>query len=132
MGPRLAANPGRLGAAAQWRCFPSASGSQMVHKVPLPLDSTNWAMIVNTSGNWDPARINFKMLRTESLEKKPVPFSVPSTLGGAGARDCVADFSVICARNVPGRPIQIPRTGDLFPGYTRLVSAGRPEPPGEC
>lgn len=43
----------------------------MVHNVPSPRDSTNRAMIVSTSDSGDPARINFKMSSTDSLEKRP-------------------------------------------------------------
>src|SRR5580704_2653532 len=64
----------------------------MVHNVPLPCDSTNPAIIVNTSDNSDPARINFRMLRTESLEKKPDSFCSGSSFGRSSAGNCVADF----------------------------------------
>jgi len=63
---------------AQCSRFPSASGSQMVHNVPAPLDLTNPAMIVSTSDNSDPARINFRILRTDWLEKKPESFGARS------------------------------------------------------
>ena len=39
----------------------------MVHNVPLPWDSTNRAMIVSTSDKGDPARINLRILSTDSF-----------------------------------------------------------------
>src|ERR1700685_2992655 len=50
-------------------------------------------MIVSTSDNSDPARINLKMLRTDSLEKKPASFCAPSTFGRSCTGDCDADFT---------------------------------------
>src|SRR5580698_2687134 len=44
-------------------------------------------MIASTSGNSDPARINFRMSSTDSLEKRPVSIFATSC-----ARDCIADF----------------------------------------
>jgi hypothetical protein len=38
-------------------------------------------MTVSTSDKSDPARINFRMLRTDSLEKKPDSFCAPSGFG---------------------------------------------------
>src|SRR5690348_10912883 len=64
----------------------------MVHSVPLPWDSTNRAMIVSTSNSSDPARINFRMLRTVSLEKEPHAFCARSTFGRSCSGDCVAEF----------------------------------------
>src|SRR5277367_4599537 len=49
-------------------------------------------MIPSTSDNSDPARINFRMLRTASLEKKPGSLCAPSSFGRSSVRDCVADF----------------------------------------
>src|ERR1700758_5612581 len=44
-------------------------------------------MIVRTSGSGAPAKINFKMLRTDSLEKSPNSLCAGSTVGGV----CVGD-----------------------------------------
>ena len=49
-------------------------------------------MIVSISDNSDPARINFRMLRTDLLEKKPDSFCAVSSSGTSGVGDCVADF----------------------------------------
>src|ERR1700728_2572430 len=49
-------------------------------------------MILSTSDNSAPARINFRMLRTDSLEKKPTSFRACSSAGRSCARDCVAGF----------------------------------------
>src|SRR5579862_7049017 len=92
MGPTSPLNPGRLGAAAQRSWLPSSSGSQIVHKAPLPSDSTNCAMTVSTSGNGDPAMINLRMLSTDSMEESADPLCSVSTFGRTGAGDCLADF----------------------------------------
>ena len=49
-------------------------------------------MIVSTSDNSDPARINFRILRTDSLEKKPDSSGARSGFGGSCVEECVADF----------------------------------------
>jgi hypothetical protein len=63
----------------------------MVHNVPSPRYSTKPAMIASTSDSSDPARINLRMLRTDSLEKKPDSFCARSTFGRSCVDDCVAD-----------------------------------------
>src|SRR5262249_36061497 len=52
----------------QLSCFPSSLGSQMVQKESLPWDSTNRATMVSISERGDPAKINFRMSSTDSLE----------------------------------------------------------------
>jgi hypothetical protein len=47
-------------------------------------------MIVSTSGNSDPARISFRMSRTESLENL-APLCGKSTFAGSFVGDFVAD-----------------------------------------
>src|SRR6202167_5548427 len=125
MRPTFAANPGRLGAAAQCRYFPPVSGSQIVQDIPLPLDSTNRAMIVSTSDNSDPARIKFRMLRTDSLEKKPDAFCARPSFGSCCAGNCVADFIPTTAGRVRlawsaglGQSETETAGKDLFLGYT--------------
>src|SRR5580700_6567068 len=49
-------------------------------------------MIVSTSDNSDPARINFRMLRTDSLEKKHESLRARSASGRSCARDSIADL----------------------------------------
>src|SRR5437773_9148281 len=78
MRPTCSLNPGRLGAAAQCRYFPSSSGSQIVHNRSSPCASTNRAMIVSTSGREDPEKINLRMLSTDSLEKRLGSFGAAS------------------------------------------------------
>jgi hypothetical protein len=46
-------------------------------------------MIVSTLGNGDPARINFKMLSTDSLEKRSDPFCGDSILERPSTEDRV-------------------------------------------
>jgi hypothetical protein len=55
-------------------------------------------MMVSTSGNGDPAIINFRMLRTESLEKRANSVCGGSKFDRTDAGDCVADFII----NTPG------------------------------
>jgi hypothetical protein len=57
----------------------------MVHNVPLPWDSTSRAIIVNTSDNSEPARISFRMPRTDSLEKKSNSFCARVSFVGSCA-----------------------------------------------
>src|SRR5258708_7814659 len=90
MRPTSALNPGRLGAAAQCRYFPSSSGSQIVHKRSSPCASTNRAMIVSTSGRGDPEKINLRMLSTDSLEKRLGSFGTASALDTTCVEDWVA------------------------------------------
>src|SRR6516162_10662624 len=47
-------------------------------------------MIVSTSGSGDPAKINLRILSTDSPEKRPVWFSVGSTLGRVSMGDSLA------------------------------------------
>jgi hypothetical protein len=47
-------------------------------------------MIVRTSDRGDPARINFRMLSTDSLEKRADSFCACSTIDENCAGDCVA------------------------------------------
>jgi hypothetical protein len=47
-------------------------------------------MMVSTSDSGDPARINLKMLSTESPEKRADSFCPGSTLDENSAGDCVA------------------------------------------
>ena len=60
----------------------------MVQNVPLPCDSTSRAMIASNSDRGAPARINRKMLSTDSEERRPGTLSVwcEVTLGSSG--DC--------------------------------------------
>src|SRR5438105_15882795 len=63
----------------------------MVQNIPLPSASTKRAMIVRTSGNGAPAKINFRMLSTDSPENRPDSLCAGSTLdGGCVEGDCVA------------------------------------------
>jgi hypothetical protein len=87
----------------------------------LPWDSTNWAMIVSTSGKGDPAKINFKMLRTESLEKSPVPFCAGSTLASSSKEDCVDGFI-----GPPCHSTELPRKESAFPGADPCFRAASP------
>src|ERR1700739_560735 len=84
-------NPFRLGAAAQLSWRPSLSGSQMVHNVPSPRDSTSRAMIVSTSAKGAPARINRRMSSTDSEENKPGSFRTSLLLEIRRAGECIAD-----------------------------------------
>src|ERR1700680_4151354 len=80
---QLEINPGKLGAVAQRTYFPSLSRSQIVQNIPLPCASTNRARIVRTSVNGGPAKINFRMLSTDSPENRPDSFCGGSTLDRA-------------------------------------------------
>src|SRR5580700_120068 len=66
-------------------------------------------MIVNTSDNSDPARINSRMLRTDSLENKPDWF------GSSCAGDSVAEFILNISR-MPTSVYRTSRRHDECPG----------------
>src|SRR5580658_7263585 len=85
-------------------------------------------MIVNTSDNSEPARINFRMLRTDSLEKRADSFCARSSFGRSCAADCIADLADLrkFKRSPPvpdsGSPSRRPPGNtarkNLFLGYT--------------
>src|SRR5215469_14647161 len=59
-------------------------------------------MIVNTSANGAPSKINLRMLSTDSPEKRPASLSVDSTLGRMCERD-----SLTVAINHPLLPYSV-------------------------
>src|SRR5271170_5578561 len=61
-------------------------------------------MIASTSGNSAPARMSFRMLRTDSLEKNPDSLRGAPIAGRSCARDCVADFILKNAGSVNRKP----------------------------
>src|ERR1700722_5753968 len=66
----------------------------MVQYVPSPGDSTRRAIIASTSGSGAPAKISFKMFRTDSLETRPSSFCIGSPL----LRICALSCVVFCTK----------------------------------
>jgi hypothetical protein len=98
----------------------------MVHSVPLPSDSTNRAIVVSTSDNSDPARIDFRMFRTDALEKKPDSFRAGSSLGRSCTEDCIADFILSTPGEVELDPAGRQDSNDHRPRKTSVLDLGGP------
>src|ERR1700722_2921794 len=64
-------------------------------------------MIASTSDNSEPSRINFRMLRTDWLEKKPDSPGVRSTFSRSCTGECIATPDLFRLHPWLGRPLQI-------------------------
>src|ERR1700722_15460008 len=64
-------------------------------------------MIASTSDNSEPSRINFRMLRTDWLEKKPDSPGVRSTFSRSCTGECIATPDLFRLHPWLGPPLQI-------------------------